>query len=108
MELDYTRQSSMASFTKSRTIFLVFEWTVEIRSNGEKSQKKEPTLCLNQNRKGWATLEHFTYSAFDDSDRVRRRTWVNVAKNVPGETTSLSRFPSDFAGLTRGGGRRTL
>src|SRR6266404_7450278 len=25
MELDYTRQCSMASFTKSRTIFLVFE-----------------------------------------------------------------------------------
>jgi len=25
MELDYTRQCSMASFTKSRTIFIVFE-----------------------------------------------------------------------------------
>ena len=45
-------------FTKSRTILSVFERSVEIRSNGEKSQKKEPTLCLNQNRKGWATPEH--------------------------------------------------
>jgi len=31
---------------------------VEIRTNGKKSQKKEPTLCQSQNRKGWATPEH--------------------------------------------------
>jgi len=37
----------------------------------KKSQKKEPTLCQSQNRKGWATPEHFTHSVFDDSDRVR-------------------------------------
>ena len=33
MELDYTRQSSMESFTKSRYILAVFEWIGEKNLN---------------------------------------------------------------------------
>src|SRR5260221_2553356 len=40
MELDYTRQCSMASFTKSRTIFIVFERIVEI--SFERAEESKP------------------------------------------------------------------
>src|SRR5256714_15281033 len=42
IEVDYTRQCTMACFTRSRTILSVFEWAVEIRSNGRKGKRKNP------------------------------------------------------------------
>ena len=44
MELDYTRQSSMASFTLSICICSVFEWAVEICSNRKERNVKNRTL----------------------------------------------------------------
>ena len=71
-------------------------------NRGERIQKKEPTLCLNQNREGWANPEHFTRSVFDDSDQVRHPpSLLGARSRRPDPISPPPLTPSCDAGRSR-------